>query len=109
MERAISETERRRSTQIAFNLEHGITPRSIRKSVADILEGATPGAPPNAREYARVAEEIAEYASLTPQQMMRRVKELEKQMYRHAQDLEFEQAAEIRDQIRRLQGKGLVA
>jgi excinuclease ABC subunit B len=109
MERAIGETERRRNKQIAFNLEHGITPQSIRKSVADILEGSTPGAPPNAREYARVAEEIAEYASLTPQQMMRRVKELEKQMYRHAQDLEFEQAAEIRDQIRRLQGKGLVA
>ncbi|MEN8213593.1 MAG: excinuclease ABC subunit UvrB [Pseudomonadota bacterium] len=109
MERAISETERRRQKQIDFNQEHGITPQSIKKSVADILEGAAPGAPMNAKKYARVAEEIAEYASLTPQQMMKKVKEMEKQMYRHAQDLEFEEAADIRDQIKRLQGKGLVA
>ncbi len=109
MERAISETERRRQKQVDFNKEHGITPKSIEKSVADILEGATPGAPMNAKRYARVAQEIAEYASLTPKQMMKKVKELEKQMYRHAQDLEFEQAADIRDQIKRLQGKGLVA
>ena len=109
MERAISETERRRQKQIDFNEEHGITPKSIEKSVADILEGATPGAPMNAKRYARVAQEIAEYASLTPKQMMKKVKDLEKQMYRHAQDLEFEQAADIRDQIKRLQGKGLVA
>ena len=109
MERAISETERRRQKQVDFNKEHGITPKSIEKSVADILEGATPGAPMNAKRYARVAQEIAEYASLTPKQMMRKVKDLEKQMYRHAQDLEFEQAADIRDQIKTLQGKGLVA
>jgi len=109
MERAISETERRRQKQVDFNKEHGITPKSIEKSVADILEGATPGAPMNAKRYARVAQEIAEYASLTPKQMMKKVKELEKQMYRHARDLEFEQAADIRDQIKRLQGKGLVA
>ncbi len=109
MERAISETERRRQKQIDFNREHGITPKSIEKSVADILEGATPGAPVNAKKYARVAQEIAEYASLTPKQMMKKVKDLEKQMYRHAQDLEFEEAADIRDQIKTLQGKGLVA
>ena len=109
MERAINETERRRQKQIDFNKEHGITPKSIEKSVADILEGATPGAPVNAKRYARVAEEIAEYASLTPKQMMKKIKDLEKQMYRHAQDLEFEEAADIRDQIKKLQGKGLVA
>ncbi len=109
MQRAISETERRRQKQVDFNREHGITPKSIEKSVADILEGATPGAPMNAKRYARVAQEIAEYASLTPKQMMKKVKDLEKQMYRHARDLEFEEAASIRDQIKRLQGKGLVA
>jgi excinuclease ABC subunit B len=109
MQRAISETERRRQKQVDFNKEHGITPKSIEKSVADILEGATPGAPMNAKRYARVAQEIAEYASLTPKQMMKKVKDLEKQMYRHARDLEFEEAASIRDQIKRLQGKGLVA
>ncbi len=109
MERAISETERRRQKQVDFNKEHGITPKSIEKSVADILEGATPGAPINAKRYAKVAQEIAEYASLTPKQMMKKVKDLEKQMYRHARDLEFEEAAGIRDQIKTLQGKGLVA
>ncbi|MEA3302805.1 MAG: excinuclease ABC subunit UvrB [Pseudomonadota bacterium] len=105
MERAINETERRRQKQIDFNMENGITPKSIEKSVADILEGATPGAPINAKRYAKVAQEIAEYASLTPKQMMKKVKDLEKQMYRHARDLEFEEAADIRDQIKRLQGK----
>ena len=109
MRRAIDETERRRAKQTAFNTEHGITPQTIRKAVADILEGATPGAPMRAQEYAGVAEEAAEYASLTPAQMAKKIKALEKTMYRHAKDLEFEQAAAIRDRIRELQGRGVVA
>lgn len=109
MRRAIDETERRRARQIAFNAEHGITPRTIRKAVAGILEGATPGAPMRAQEYARVAEETAEYASLTPGQMAKKIKALEKAMYRHAKDLEFEQAAAIRDRIRELRGRGVAA
>jgi len=109
MRRAIDETERRRAKQIAFNAEHGITPRTIRKAVADILEGATPGAPMRAREYAKVAEEVAEYASLTPAQMAKKLKALEKAMYRHAKDLEFEQAAALRDRIRELRGRGIAA
>jgi excinuclease ABC subunit B len=107
MERAMGETERRRTKQTAFNLAHDITPQSIRKSVADILEGSTPGAPRSARAYARVAEEIAEYANLTPVQMAKKIKALEKEMYGYAKDLEFEKAAAVRDRIKELQGKGL--
>ena len=109
MRRAIDETERRRAKQIAYNASHGITPQTIRKAVADILEGAYPGAPMRARDYARVAEEVVEYANLTPQQMARKLKELEKEMYRYAKGLEFEKAAAVRDRIRQLQGRGLAA
>jgi excinuclease ABC subunit B len=109
MQRAIGETERRRAKQIAFNLAHGITPQTIRKAVADIMEGAMPGAPMKARDYAKVAEEVAEYAQLTPTQMARKLKTLEKEMYQYAKDLEFEKAAAVRDRIRELQGRGLAA
>jgi len=109
MKRAIEETSRRREKQMAFNREHGITPKSVIKKVADIMEGAYPGAPVKAKQYAKVAQEMAEYASLTPSQMMKKVKELEKQMYRHAENLEFEEAARIRDKLRHLRGEGLVA
>ena len=109
MQRAIDETERRRQRQIAFNEAHGITPQTVQKNVADIMEAAYPGAPSTARRFAKVAEQTAEYAAMTPAQMNRRVKELEKQMYQHAKDLEFEEAARIRDQLKELQGRGLVA
>ena len=103
MRRAIDETERRRAKQIAFNQRHGITPKGIRKKVQDIMEGACPGAPPSpARHAAGVAEEPAEYAHLSGEQLARKVKELERQMFRHAQELEFEQAARLRDQIKAL-------
>jgi excinuclease ABC subunit B len=109
MQRAIDETERRRHKQIAFNKAHGITPKTVEKNVADIMEAAYPGAPSTARRYAKVAEQVAEYAGLTPAQMGKRVKQLEKQMHQHARDLEFEAAARIRDQLKELQGRGLVA
>ncbi|MBT3058337.1 MAG: excinuclease ABC subunit UvrB [Candidatus Thiodiazotropha sp.] len=108
MERAIDETNRRRAKQIEYNRVHGITPKTILKSIADIMEGAYPGGQVNAKRYAKVAEEEMEYAGLSPAQMAKRVQQLEQQMYRHAQDLEFEEAARIRDQIRHLQEKGLV-
>ncbi len=109
MQRAMDETERRRAKQTAYNQEHGVTPQTIRKAVADIMESAYPGAPAQARQFAKVAEEVAEYAALTPQQMGRKLKDLEKQMYQHAKNLEFEEAAQLRDRIRELQGKGLAA
>ena len=109
MQRAIEETERRRHKQLAFNAEHGITPKTVQKNIADIMEAAYPGAPGTAKRYAKVAEKTAEYASLTPAQLAKKIKELEKQMYRHAKNLEFEDAARVRDQLRELQGKEMVA
>ncbi|MET0001894.1 MAG: helicase-related protein, partial [Candidatus Thiodiazotropha lotti] len=109
MRRAIDETERRRAKQQQYNEANGITPQTILKSIADIMEGAYPGAQMNAKGYAKVADQEAEYAQLSPKQMAKRVQQLEEQMYRHAQDLEFEEAARIRDQIKNLQQKGLIA
>ncbi|MBW9261139.1 MAG: excinuclease ABC subunit UvrB [Candidatus Thiodiazotropha sp. (ex. Lucinisca nassula)] len=109
MRRAIDETERRRAKQQQYNEANGITPQTILKSIADIMEGAYPGAQMNAKGYAKVADQEAEYAQMTPKQMAKRVQQLEEQMYRHAQDLEFEEAARIRDQIKDLQQKGLIA
>jgi excinuclease ABC subunit B len=109
MERAVGETERRRARQIAYNQEYGITPRTIEKRVTDIMEAAYPGAPMPARKFARVAEEQAEYATLSPEQMARRIRELEKKMHEHARNLEFEEAARTRDELHALQRRGLVA
>ncbi len=109
MRRAIDETQRRREKQQTYNETHGITPKTILKSIADIMEGAYPGAQMSPRKYAKVAEEERDYASLTPKQMAKRVKQLEEAMYRHAQNLEFEEAARVRDQIRDLQERGLIA
>ena len=109
MQRAIDETERRRARQLEFNAQHGITPKTVEKNVADIMEAAYPGAPSTAKRYAKVAEQTVEYAAMTPGQMSKRIKELEKQMYQHAKNLEFEDAARLRDQLKELQGRGLVA
>jgi excinuclease ABC subunit B len=102
MERAIGETERRRARQAAYNKEHGITPTSIRKAVADVMEGARSGPVTGVQRYARVAEEVAEYAGMPPEKLARKLRQLEKQMYQHAQNLEFEDAARLRDQIRHI-------
>ncbi len=107
MRRAIDETERRRDKQIAFNAEHDITPQGIRKAVADIMEGARAGGPSSPRRYAKVAEDARAYADMTPEALARRIAELEKQMYRHAENLEFEAAARVRDEVRELREKGL--
>jgi excinuclease ABC subunit B len=109
MRRALDETERRRTKQRAYNQAHGITPRGIQKAVADIMEGAYthPGAPLPATAYAQVAEESAAYAHETPALLMKKIKQLEQAMYRHARDLEFEEAAKLRDEIQRIRQFGL--
>ena len=109
MQRAIDETNRRRRRQIEFNKAHGITPRGIRKAVADIMEGARAGAPGSPRHLAGVAEPSGEYASMTPAMLAARLRKLEQQMYRHAGNLEFEEAAAVRDRIRELRERGLAA
>ena len=103
MQRAMDETERRRHKQLAYNTAHGITPRSIQKAITDIMEGAHPGAPDTARHFAKVAEAVAEYAAQSPEKLAQRLKKLEQQMYERARNLEFEEAARLRDEIQGLQ------
>jgi excinuclease ABC subunit B len=97
MQKAISETERRRTRQIEYNLEHGIEPRSVSKPVADIMEGARPsGAAPTGRGSRRPTA-VAVPKNLAD--LGREIKKLEAQMFAHARNLEFEQAAAMRDRI----------
>lgn len=103
MQRAMEETARRRQKQMDFNSAHGITPRSIKKAVRDILESGYPGVPGTPSRYAKVAEEVMEYAALPAAELAKRIKKLEEQMYQHARNLEFEEAAKLRDQIRLMQ------
>ena len=102
IERAVRETERRREKQQRFNEQHGITPQGIRKAVTDILEGACRDQRTQPRRYAKVAEPRSAYAELPPELLVKKIGQLEKQMYQHARDLEFEQAAELRDEIARI-------
>lgn len=106
MQRAIDETERRRDKQIAHNLEHGITPSSIVKSVADIMDGAY-GKKVGSKKLSKVAEDSVDYASLSGTQLAKEIEKLEREMYAHAQNLEFEEAAGIRDKINQIQDKSL--
>jgi excinuclease ABC subunit B len=100
MRRAIDETERRRAKQIAFNKAHGITPKGIQKKVADIMEGAYAGSPAaSPRRYAKVAENVVDYAKRSPERTAKLIKDLEQRMYEHARNLEFEDAARLRDEI----------
>jgi len=102
MKKAIDETDRRRAKQVAHNKEHGITPKGIKKAVADILETGYPGSK-NVRRMLKTAEDIVEYAAMSQEQINKEIKLLEKQMYRHAENLEFEEAGRIRDKIHKIQ------
>jgi excinuclease ABC subunit B len=96
MERATAETDRRRQKQLAFNAIHQIEPKSIRKPVQDIMEGARP-TPRGRRGTQRRESDL--YQRMKPEEVLRRIEILEKRMYKHARDLEFEEAAKIRDEI----------
>lgn len=97
MERAIGETERRRAKQIAFNAANGIVPRGVSKTIKDMIDGVY--SPQDARENLQVAQEAAKYESMSEKQISKEIKRLEKAMLDHAKNLEFEKAAQVRDQL----------
>ncbi|OHC13392.1 MAG: excinuclease ABC subunit B [Pseudomonadales bacterium GWC1_66_9] len=107
MRRAIDETERRRARQIAFNEAHGIVPRGVKKDIQDILEGAVVPGARSRRRVARAAEESGQYAAelRSPSEINKRIRQLEEKMYALARDLEFEAAAQLRDEIQALREK----
>ena len=96
IERALAETDRRRAKQIEYNRSNGITPRGIVKAVGDAMEGARGVA------ELRGADHGALYAPLAPEQAVKRIKKLETEMLRLSRNLEFEEAARLRDEIRAL-------
>ena len=107
MQKAMDETQRRREKQIAFNEEHGITPTTIQKKVADIMEGAYGKHAEQYSEASKVAEDEADYAEMDDKAFKKLLEQLEQQMYRHAQNLEFEEAANIRDKIKKMEASQL--
>ncbi len=101
MRAAIGETERRRIKQQEFNTEHGIVPTGLKKKIVDIMQVSGSG-PSDERQLRQIAESEAFYHPESPEKMAKRIKQLEGQMYEHARNLEFEQAAALRDQIQLL-------
>jgi excinuclease ABC subunit B len=100
IKRAIGETDRRRTKQVAYNLAHGITPTGIIKRIKDLIDGVYD---PEASEagYA-AAQQEARYEAMSEKQVAREIKALEKKMLEHARNLEFEEAARVRDRLSEL-------
>jgi len=111
MQAAMDETARRREKQMAWNRAQGITPTTIVRRIADIMEGARSEAGNRRGSKAprgrAVAEPAGDYGGLNAQQAAGMLKKLEAQMYKHAQNLEFEDAARVRDQIHQLREQAL--
>ena len=100
MRKAIDETERRRAKQHQFNLDNNITPRGVRRNISDVMD--LDGGKTRAAAVLKAAEPASEYETLTTKQIDVKVQELEAQMFNHAQNLEFELAASVRDKIKQL-------
>jgi len=111
MQRAMDETDRRRNVQLAYNNEHGLTPLSIRKNITDVMEGAradTTDFGYKMGKKKRGAEEAApNLRLLSPEQIVREIKRLEAEMFKRARNLEFEEAARLRDAIEKLKQREL--
>ncbi len=99
MQKAIQETERRRKKQDEYNKANGITPQSVQKAVRDIMEGAYSDKSVRGKLYPKVTDKYEEYLALSPDKLKKKLAELEKKMYAHAHNLEFEEAAKTRDLI----------
>ena len=112
MQVAIDETNRRREKQEEYNAEHGIVPRQVVRQIMDVMEGARAepegGKGRSGRGKTRqVAEPVADYAGMDPVRAAAKIQEMEQRMYQHARDLEFEDAARLRDEIRKLKEASL--
>ncbi|MEO1903406.1 MAG: excinuclease ABC subunit UvrB [Alcanivorax sp.] len=110
MRRAMDETERRRDKQIAHNKEQGITPQALKKQVRDIMDDAyTTGAgQPDRKRNRKVAEDKGKYVARSPAEVAKDIEKLEAEMMEHAKNLEFEQAAAVRDKIHKLREEGFM-
>ncbi|SFU53843.1 Excinuclease ABC subunit B [Polaromonas sp. YR568] len=97
MKKAMDETERRRNKQIAFNVEHGITPRSVVKRIRDLIDGVY--SEKSGKEAEKIEMQKALVEDMSEKDIAREIKRLEKQMIEHAKNLEFEKAARVRDQL----------
>ncbi|WP_429059008.1 excinuclease ABC subunit UvrB [Aeromonas veronii] len=106
MKVAIEETERRRALQHAHNLKHGITPKGLNKSIGDVMDmGGSRTAGKLGKGMRKAAEPQGEYHVRSASEIAKEIKRMEEQMFQHARDLEFEQAAALRDQIQRLRSE----
>jgi excinuclease ABC subunit B len=103
MRRALDETQRRRTKQIAFNAARGITPRGVSKRIKDIIDGVYD--PRAAHKELKAAQAEAGYGAMSEVDLSKEIRRLEKEMLEHARNLEFEQAAQIRDRLRGLKEK----
>jgi excinuclease ABC subunit B len=97
MKRAISETDRRRGKQVAFNKKHNITPIGVQKRIKDLIDGVYDAE--GAQQELKAAQEGARYEAMSEKQLAREIRALEKQMLEHAKNLEFEKAARARDEL----------
>jgi excinuclease ABC subunit B len=100
MRRAIDETERRRTKQMAFNKANNITPVGVKKEIREMIDGVYDI--DDARQELKAAQEHAKYESMSEKQVSKEIKRLEKLMIDHAKNLEFEKAAQVRDQLHKL-------
>ncbi len=103
MKKAMQETDRRRAKQHQYNIENNITPRGVQKAIKDVMEGAYSSNSPRGKLYSKVADKNAEYIAMSPEKRQAKINELEKKMYEHAHNLEFEEAARVRDLIKEIE------
>ena len=110
MKRAMGETERRRAKQIAFNEANGIVPKGVVKRIKDLIDGVySEKSGQEAERLADAARQMAEVEDMSEKDLAKEIKRLEKQMLEHARNLEFENAARVRDQLARVKDRVLGA
>ncbi|MGB9093499.1 MAG: excinuclease ABC subunit UvrB [Gallionella sp.] len=107
MKRAIDETERRRTRQVAYNFAHNITPIGVQKRIKDIIEGTYE--PDAAHAQLRAAQEQVKYLAMSEKEIAKEIARLEKEMLKAAKNLEFERATELRDELKKLRDSVLIS